>query len=59
MTAISELTVAPHRTAPADTGDAIRRRWECVCGQSYRISGVDRHRIYWPSEAPSDAPECL
>ena len=56
MTAISELTVAPHRTAPADTGDAIRRRWECVCGQSYRISGVDRHRIYRPSEAPSDAP---
>jgi hypothetical protein len=56
MTAISELTVAPDRTAPTDTGDAIRRRWECVCGQSYRISGVDRHRIYWPSEAPSDAP---
>jgi hypothetical protein len=30
MTAISEFTVAPDRTAPADTGDAIRRRWQCV-----------------------------
>jgi hypothetical protein len=35
-------------------GDAARRRWQCVCGQDYRITGVDRHRVYWPIDAPAD-----
>ena len=56
MTAITDFTVVPERTKPVDTPDAIHRCWVCVCGQSYRVSGVDRHRISWPSGAPSDAP---
>ena len=39
-----------------DTDGAARRRWECMCGQSYRVSGLDRHRIYWPLGAAPGAP---
>ncbi|MGZ6838666.1 MAG: hypothetical protein ACXVGE_22645, partial [Blastococcus sp.] len=56
MTAIRELTVEPQPAASVGTDGAARRRWECVCGQSYRISGLDRHRLYWPSGAPAGAP---
>jgi len=28
----------------------------CVCGTTYRLSGTDRHRVYWPADAPEDAP---
>jgi hypothetical protein len=56
MTAITEPTVELQSAAPARADYAARDRWECVCGQSYRVSGLDRHRIYWPSGAPADAP---
>jgi hypothetical protein len=26
------------------------------CGAEYRVSGTDRHRIYWPAGAPEDEP---
>ena len=26
--------------------------WGCPCGQQYRLSGLGRHRIYWPQGAP-------
>lgn len=35
-------------------GSAGRRRWQCVCGQLYRVTGADRHRVYWPVDAPAD-----
>lgn len=22
--------------------------WRCTCGQTYRVTGLDRHRLYWP-----------
>jgi hypothetical protein len=22
--------------------------WRCTCGQTYRVTGLDRHRVYWP-----------
>jgi len=28
---------------------AATRQWSCGCGQAYRVSGIDRHRIYWPA----------
>jgi hypothetical protein len=28
----------------------------CACGARYRVSGTDRHRVYWPADAPGDAP---
>ena len=30
--------------------------WECACGQSFRISGVDRHRVYWLAGASEADP---
>jgi hypothetical protein len=30
--------------------------YTCHCGTEYRISGTDRHRVYWPASAPDDAP---
>ena len=55
MHATAEPVTEPAREArpqPTDAG----RRWRCVCGQTYRVAGVDRHRIYWPLDAPADQP---
>ena len=30
--------------------------YTCRCGTRYRVSGTDRHRVYWPVDAPEDAP---
>jgi hypothetical protein len=32
------------------------RVWRCGCGAAYRVVGSDRHRIYWPLDAPPDQP---
>jgi hypothetical protein len=56
--------------AAAPLRDRVRRSnapehetFTCECGQTYRVSGVGRHRIYWPEgAAESDAlltPECI
>ncbi|HZB76870.1 MAG TPA: hypothetical protein VE526_11645, partial [Solirubrobacteraceae bacterium] len=33
-----------------------RPRYACDCGQAYRVTGVDRHRVYWPEGAQKDEP---
>jgi hypothetical protein len=30
--------------------------YTCDCGARYRVSGTDRHRVYWPAGAPEGAP---
>ena len=30
--------------------------YTCQCGTTYRVSGSDRHRVYWPADAPEDEP---
>ena len=30
--------------------------YTCECGQAYRVTGVDRHRVYWPEGAGRDEP---
>jgi hypothetical protein len=30
--------------------------YTCRCGATYRVSGIDRHRVYWPAGAPDDRP---
>jgi hypothetical protein len=37
------------RGAPAE-------RWTCACGQVFRVRGADRHRVYWPVDAPESEP---
>src|SRR5688572_6906335 len=51
-------------TLPRRRAHAIRARFRrsagqtytCHCGTTYRVSGTDRHRVYWPAAAPEDAP---
>jgi hypothetical protein len=36
---------------------AIREEsYTCRCGAAYRVSGVDRHRVYWREGAPESQP---
>lgn len=30
--------------------------YTCECGQKYKVTGVDRHRVYWPAGAGEDQP---
>jgi hypothetical protein len=38
-------------TAEPKMQDSRARRWQCQCGQAYRIFGEGRHRLYWPEGA--------
>jgi hypothetical protein len=39
------------------TGDtSSSETYSCECGAGYRVSGTDRHRVFWPAGAPEDAP---
>lgn len=39
------------------TGDrSTQETYTCRCGTTYRVSGTDRHRVYWPADAPDSAP---
>lgn len=41
---------------PAAAAPAEPREWHCACGQGFRVSGEDRHRVLWPDGAgPADA----
>src|SRR3712207_695383 len=50
-------TVVRRRRASAgvaeDDGPAT---WSCECGQEYRVSGQDRHRVYWLKDADASDP---
>ena len=42
---------------------ALRRRraaqpetYRCACGQAFRVSGRDRHRVFWIEGAPEGEP---
>jgi hypothetical protein len=30
--------------------------WSCACGQAFRMTGRDRHRVFWPESAGRDEP---
>ena len=36
--------------------DAEPETYRCACGATYRVSGVDRHRVYWREGASSSDP---
>ncbi|MET0685747.1 MAG: hypothetical protein ABW060_10555 [Solirubrobacteraceae bacterium] len=36
--------------------DQQQASYTCECGQAYRVTGVDRHRVYWPEGADRDEP---
>jgi hypothetical protein len=43
---------AGSRTEPEESSEG--REWSCRCGQEYVVSGVDRHRVYWPAGGSPD-----
>jgi hypothetical protein len=55
-------TVAIGRRSRRDS-DAGRHSWSCECGQVYLVTGTDRHRVYWLSDAQQSDPllvrECV
>ena len=36
------------------------RTWQCQCGETYEVQGMDRHRVYSvPGEGPVLGRECV
>jgi hypothetical protein len=45
------------RTAADDAQRAdAQQQWQCDCGQSFRVVGIDRHRVFWLADAPEGNP---
>jgi hypothetical protein len=46
---------SPPSEAPAAAAVA-QETYTCECGAAYRVSGQDRHRVYWPEDADAGEP---
>ena len=44
------------RLRSATSDRSTENTYTCRCGRTYRVSGTDRHRVYWPADAPEAAP---
>jgi hypothetical protein len=40
-------------------GGPEARSYTCQCGARYRVTGTDRHRVYWPEEQGTDGEPVL
>ena len=47
--------LAQRRTGKG-TGIDVQDTYRCQCGTEYRVSGMDRHRVFWPAGAPESEP---
>jgi hypothetical protein len=43
--------VASSLPGPLRRSQLGQEDWQCACGARYRVSGLDRHRVYWPAGA--------
>jgi hypothetical protein len=50
------VTRARYRRRQAKSQPDEVASYTCACGAEYRVSGTDRHRVYWPAEASEDSP---
>jgi hypothetical protein len=50
------LGLRRHRPRPETTRHEPQTEWTCECGQRFRTTGADRHRVYWTADAPADDP---
>jgi hypothetical protein len=54
------IAAARSRQRARDTGGGLERSedqtYTCDCGTPYRVSGTDRHTVYWPAGAPDGEP---
>jgi hypothetical protein len=53
LAVVVTVAIVRRRRGVSDDG---RRLWSCDCGQAYMVSGIDRHRVYWISDAPHSDP---
>jgi hypothetical protein len=52
-----ERSPAADREAPSPAeAETAETTYTCDCGTEYRVAGTDRHRIYWPADAPESEP---
>ncbi len=47
---------ARRRRRGGGAGIEVVDTYRCRCGAEYRVSGVDRHRVYWPATASERDP---
>jgi hypothetical protein len=50
---------AGFRVLKARAREPELRVWRCECGQSFRVDGIDRHRVYWVDDRPVLGRECV
>jgi len=48
--------IARRQLRDSPRGATESTTYRCRCGTEYRVSGTDRHRVYWPEGAPGDDP---
>ena len=48
--------VARLKRRPRGTGIEVQDTYACGCGAQYRMSGMDRHRVFWPAGASESDP---
>ncbi len=44
------------KAAAAERVDSGTEGWSCQCGQSFRIQGQGRHRVFWLADADASDP---
>jgi hypothetical protein len=44
------------KAAAAERVDSGAEEWSCQCGQSFRIQGQGRHRVFWLADADAGDP---
>ena len=44
------------RPALARRRKPAQQTWSCECGQSFRVSGAGRHRVFWLPDAAHNDP---
>jgi hypothetical protein len=48
--------LAARRSPPQRQPGAEQETYRCQCGTAYRVSGTDRHRVYWLADAAESDP---
>lgn len=49
-------TDAAAASGMGEDAPAAMRDWTCECGQRFRVSGEDRHRVFWTDGAEDGDP---
>jgi len=54
---VEDAPLGARDVAPDDLSETVvEREWACECGETYRVTGAGRHRVYWRSGAAVSDP---